>query len=135
MENFQVCLDDLPPVPRLIAELVGIEKCCKILEMYGGSRLHFSSHGFPPDHEIRTFLDDEDCRLLSKFFDGTVSIPVAKSAYKIARDRLIWRDSELGCSSRELSRKYAICERQVQNAVNSYFGRLRSISDSRCLTA
>lgn len=127
---YLLCLDDLPPVPRLMAELVGLEKCQKILDSYGGSRLNFPAGGFSPEHPLRDFLDDDDCLLLSKYFLGTVNIPVGKSAVKTARDRAIWRDSEIGLSARELSRKYELCERQIQNSIKAHLERLRNISDS-----
>jgi Mor family transcriptional regulator len=124
-----IAIDDLPGVLRLIAELIGVEKCREIIHRFGGGRIFISKSGVAANHELRSFLSDRDCLLIGKYLKGEqLAIPRAKTALCVARNREIWRDSEAGLSTRQLAQKYDLCDRHILDAIGSYEKKLRDIS-------
>jgi hypothetical protein len=113
----KICIEDLPPSVFLIAQTIGIEKCLKIIDHFGGSRIHFPAKGLRSNHPIREILPDADCIALSKYFLGTIDIPRARSAKAAAVGLSIWQDRRNGLTLRELSSKYSLCERQINNII------------------
>jgi Mor transcription activator family len=131
--DIEICMDDLPPVLRLMAELVGLPKCLLIVELFGGSRLIVPRRGLALDHKLRYVLSDVECDRISHYFQGCVEIPCAKIAKNVARDREIWRDSNNvrnPMSIRQLSVKYELTERQIYKSIAAYELRVGKISDS-----
>jgi Mor transcription activator family len=128
--NLEICMDDLPPVLRLMAELIGLAKCLKIVELFGGSRLIVPKRGLNPDHELRQVLSDVECDRLRYYFTGRIEVPCAVTAKNVARDREIWRDRQDGMSSRALAAKYQLTERQILKSVTDYSERVGKISAS-----
>lgn len=113
--TLEISINDLPPTTQLMAETIGLAKTLEIINIFGGSRIHFPTQGIRPDHPIRTILNETDCVNLSEHFSGTINVPRARSAKAIARDLNILQDRQNGLTRRQLSSKYALCERQIDN--------------------
>ena len=128
--SLEICMDDLPPVLRLMAEAIGLVKCLQVVEMFGGSRLIIPKRGLAPDHRLREVLSEVECNRLAYLFVGCTEIPCAKTARVVARDRAIWRDRQDGMSNRALAAKYDLTERQILKSVTACSERMGIISAS-----
>ena len=130
MELTELCMDDLPPSMRLMAEIIGLGKSLKLFREFGGTRIYFPNQGLRSDHPVREILSDAECLRLSKYFLGTMNIPRAETAMVVARNRQIWQDNEDGLTLRQLCIKYDLCERQINNSIVSQELRLQNLSNS-----
>lgn len=131
MELTELCMDDLPPSMRLMAEIIGPVKTLKLCKEFGGTRIYFARAGFRADHPVREFLSDADNNRILKFYSsGTMNIPRAETAMVAARNRQIWQDNEDGLNLRQLCLKYDLCERQINNSIASQELRLQNLSNS-----
>lgn len=116
-----ITLEDLPKQAREIADLIGLEATLRLVSVYGGMTLSFSSGKGPVRAEIGTRRDiiekligkAKTALLFKHYASEIVYLPRCASALKRVRDVEICSESDEGATLGELAAKHRLTERQV----------------------
>lgn len=103
-----------------VVELTDWDTMVKLVQTYGGTRIHFPPYcNVSPTHAIAMILGEDNLRKLARYFDGdTIYIPHT-ALNKTIRDQQIYADASQGnLSYNELARKYRVSDRWIRHIIS-----------------
>lgn len=106
----------LPGVLQAFSELIGMDATLRIVESYGGIRLHIPKR-YDPDHPLAKLIGHANAVRLSEEYGGEehFDIPRCVAAARAARDAVIRAERANGATHRELALKHRMTERNIRN--------------------
>ncbi len=130
--QFDIREEDLPKSLANIVRAIGMPATLKLIERYGGSRVYVPEpKHITVDHAIARAIGFDAARALSRLAgDERIEVPRAAGAFRLARDRLILRESRTASVSK-LALKYHLSERQIYQIRRSPVRALRGSGEQR----
>lgn len=108
-------VDDLSPTLRIICDLIGLPATLALVHARGGVRVYipYADH-LSAGHWLVQLLGRERAEALCRGLgSGELTIPRARRALQLARDRAIHAERASGASARQLASRYQLSERQL----------------------
>lgn len=110
----EIATEDLSPMLRELADLLGLPATLQLVRYYGGVDLYLPKN-LPSNHDLVLILGVEAARrLIDHYGHGVLRLPLARTAMLRARDRLIIDGYTRGKTARGLAMEHGISERQVR---------------------
>lgn len=109
----------LPGILQEFAELIGMDATLRIVENYGGVRLHIPKRYYP-NHPLAKLIGHANAVKLSEVYGGEEHFDIARcvSAARAARDAFILAERASGATHRELALKHRMTERNIRNILS-----------------
>lgn len=110
-----ISIDDLPPLLQHITELIGLDRCLRLVEAWGGTKVYIPmDEHLDDDHWlVRCIGAEAAAALCAGLGSGDLLLPKAATAIRAARNRAIVEALQQGASTREMALRYRLTERQV----------------------
>jgi hypothetical protein len=111
--NADVRLDDLPPVFREVADLIGLDGALALVRWRGGTSIKIPDR--PREtHPLAQAIGQEFAqRLAGRFGRGSLNIPTPHGLRQAARNRGIRAEYDAGARVVDLVQKHSLSERSI----------------------